>query len=1289
LWSDAFGGRVCALVELTQWKQKKKKKKKKRILPQSELVSDNNGSVSRGELYAHMRSSKKLREVAGEALREMSDLEVFHALDSDKDGVITWAEFEERAGRLIGSADESVEVRAVPAPSPETAAPAPAAKAVGGSRSGSGKGSATSGKLTAKERRELQEQEQREAEAKQAADDRARAKATAIDRALKRTERFKRLFQELDNNDDGVISTLEFVRGVKHDPELLALFTDAKSLDREVAIFNQLDVDGSGALSWEEFLSACEQLEKLRAAGQDNRVAALSAAFHERRKHFQDVFRSVDVNSDGSVSILEFGHAIDNHPALGDVMKRQSVVALARTESGLFDLIDRDQDGRISWNEFDAALSVLGPPAKSKPAAAAAAAAGSSKSKAKPATAAGGKRPAAKTGAATGATKTKTTAAAAAAKPPAAKAPAKKSTKNLTAAERKKRKKKGEMDDMNEYERAALTIMNADMMLLVLGSGFAKDSGIPLYPEVSRMPQYRALGLNANDLTDFTLIETQPNLAYGFWGHMYNTCRENPPHQGYDIAHFWKQKLFTGPEAEKRIKPENLDEAIKALKLRRTDDTGGPAKKKVRPPFYKLPFFCLTTCWDGHLYKSGFDPREVSDVHGCITGWQCSKRCTDNVWNLGDDFVFEVDMQRMWAPLFKTLTADDMRDIAIREEEEDRAAEESDRARGGSHGADCGCSEHARLHALPYKPPRLTQFEVSKYRPDNHLWIQPQDDEHRALTAASGISRGTAAAAATGAGAGAGGPSSAYRQNSSSSQQQQQQQQRRPRSAATPEVMLDALSADFDASVRFAATSTPRGEHDDIEAARENPRVLHHLPAAEFTDHGGRTSAMGSGIGRLLDADGGVIEVRGNLNPPAPPNAHFSGTFAFRDGDYYMRREDVRKLHEGAGVSGVGGGDGGDSDVDSDRGGSDTGGASGAGGDGAGDGGDRDRHGDDDGNGGGGGGDAAAARAAQGLDPALRESIAQRMGYVPKSVTLLESSLARQSERAAAKSALDRAAREAQALEDRNDDRGRAAREAARDAHRAAGGRPGGSGSGSGGDADHPCLSRYAQLPPHQPGCLYYPEPQFSSYLNPGALSRTRASALPVPPVTPDPVRNQPRCTNQKCKAPAIPNIRAVAPKAALPPAPGGKTVAIKETAASAAATAAAAAKPDVFVPRKADRSYRRWITNVKQLLKTDENKKIVIVEIGVGLGAGAGGDLRRVGEDLLALDDERIAMVRINSEFHKVTNREEQAVCIKDSALNALQRIHEYVEAEMDTIQTAVQPYYDKMAKMAGKGRR
>ena len=180
-------------------------------------------------------------------------------------------------------------------------------------------------------------------------------------------------------------------------------------------------------------------------------------------------------------------------------------------------------------------------------------------------------------------------------------------------------------------------------------------------------------------------------------------------------------------------------------------------------------------------------------------------------------------------------------------------AMEAEKARGGI-GGDCGCSEHARLHALPYKPPRLTTLEVSKYRPDNHLWISPEDESYRGLTAEKRRRWANSGNAMHDGedgedGHNDGGGEGAYVRHGS----QAGMDNRRPRSAATPEIMLDALSADFDASVRFSARQTPRGDYDHIEDARDNPKKLHHMPTEPFTDHKGRPgSNYNSARGRYV-----------------------------------------------------------------------------------------------------------------------------------------------------------------------------------------------------------------------------------------------------------------------------------------------------------------------------------------------------------------------------------------------------------------------------------------------------
>ncbi|MES9900679.1 MAG: Sir2 family NAD-dependent protein deacetylase [Sedimenticola sp.] len=100
---------------------------------------------------------------------------------------------------------------------------------------------------------------------------------------------------------------------------------------------------------------------------------------------------------------------------------------------------------------------------------------------------------------------------------------------------------------------------------------------------LSHCPETRAL---IYDLANPQQFQTNPRLAWAFYGHRLNLYRRIKPHEGY-------QRL---------------------LKLGRSKAGG---------------YFVFTSNVDGQFQKAGFDKRYIAECHGSIHRLQCANGCID------------------------------------------------------------------------------------------------------------------------------------------------------------------------------------------------------------------------------------------------------------------------------------------------------------------------------------------------------------------------------------------------------------------------------------------------------------------------------------------------------------------------------------------------------------------------------------------------------------------------------------------------------------------------------------
>jgi NAD-dependent SIR2 family protein deacetylase len=132
---------------------------------------------------------------------------------------------------------------------------------------------------------------------------------------------------------------------------------------------------------------------------------------------------------------------------------------------------------------------------------------------------------------------------------------------------------------MNQFEKAAALIRQADGLIITAGAGMGVDSGLPDFRgDHGFWAAYPALGKAKMSFTDIAcpqnFIDT-PRLAWGFYGHRLNLYRETQPHLGFQTLQQWAQELEHGS-------------------------------------------FVYTSNVDGQFQKSGFAPERIVECHGSI-----------------------------------------------------------------------------------------------------------------------------------------------------------------------------------------------------------------------------------------------------------------------------------------------------------------------------------------------------------------------------------------------------------------------------------------------------------------------------------------------------------------------------------------------------------------------------------------------------------------------------------------------------------------------------------------------
>lgn len=151
--------------------------------------------------------------------------------------------------------------------------------------------------------------------------------------------------------------------------------------------------------------------------------------------------------------------------------------------------------------------------------------------------------------------------------------------------------------------RAADLLRGADGLVIAAGAGMGVDSGLPDFRgDGGFWRAYPALGrraLSFHEIACPASFDTDPQLAWGFYGHRLALYRATRPHAGFAILGALAARMAHGA-------------------------------------------FVFTSNVDGQFQEAGYADARVAECHGSIHHLQCTRPCGEAIWPAGD-FVPEVD----------------------------------------------------------------------------------------------------------------------------------------------------------------------------------------------------------------------------------------------------------------------------------------------------------------------------------------------------------------------------------------------------------------------------------------------------------------------------------------------------------------------------------------------------------------------------------------------------------------------------------------------------------------------
>jgi NAD-dependent SIR2 family protein deacetylase len=142
-------------------------------------------------------------------------------------------------------------------------------------------------------------------------------------------------------------------------------------------------------------------------------------------------------------------------------------------------------------------------------------------------------------------------------------------------------------------------------LLVAAGAGMGVDSGLPDFrgPEGfwTAYPALGRRGVKFYEVASPHTFETNPALAWGFYGHRLNLYRQTQPHAGFGLLRAWGARTLQGSGV-------------------------------------------FTSNVDGHFQRAGFNAGLTAECHGSIHHLQCTVPCGTAIWP-ADEFKPEVDAE--------------------------------------------------------------------------------------------------------------------------------------------------------------------------------------------------------------------------------------------------------------------------------------------------------------------------------------------------------------------------------------------------------------------------------------------------------------------------------------------------------------------------------------------------------------------------------------------------------------------------------------------------------------------
>ena len=156
------------------------------------------------------------------------------------------------------------------------------------------------------------------------------------------------------------------------------------------------------------------------------------------------------------------------------------------------------------------------------------------------------------------------------------------------------------MNSEHNIQKAKQLLEECDAIFITAGAGMGVDSGLPDFRGVegfwNAYPKAKELGLRFEEMANPEWFESDPKLAWAFYGHRLHLYRDTVPHEGFKML----------------------------LEFSNTKKYGS---------------FVFTSNVDGQFQMSGFKDEQMMECHGTIHQLQCIDNCQGMLWSSEDTFI--------------------------------------------------------------------------------------------------------------------------------------------------------------------------------------------------------------------------------------------------------------------------------------------------------------------------------------------------------------------------------------------------------------------------------------------------------------------------------------------------------------------------------------------------------------------------------------------------------------------------------------------------------------------------